>query len=518
MKRILSLAVSLALVIACFAGFSGAALAEEQELVTFKWMYPLGQGFQVVDSMAENPTIQRANEANNVEIEFWHPPVGQETEQYTLMLASDRLPDIITHGWGLPETFPGGPDKAIADDYFLDLTDLIKNYAPNYQGILETNEVVRKAVTTDGGAVWNMCMVDTTAQPEWDGPTIRKDMWDRYDLEIPVTIDDWYNCLTVIKEKAPNDYEEFITPLWLVSLTNSFNEFMGSFNADNTFQLDEEGNVVFGPVTGNYKAYLETMHKWFEEGLIQEDFAASGWDYSEPFLNDKCAAVTDIGFWNFDAWTASAANPDFEMIGVAYPQVVEGEIPHISYTKTQARGYATVVTADCEKPERAVSYLDWFYSPEGSLLANWGVEGEDYTVQEDGSKLYTDKIVHNEEGVDIATINFKYLYSHGAFLREWTRENGSYGEEANACQTRWGDSADDAYMLPVTLSYTTEESSEYTSIMNDINTYVAENTTAFVTGTRSLEEWDQYVEQIERMNLARALEITEAAYIRWQNR
>jgi len=54
--------------------------------------------------------------------------------------------------------------------------------------------------------------------------------------------------------------------------------------------------------------------------------------------------------------------------------------------------------------------------------------------------------------------------------------------------------------------------------MNDINTYVAENTTAFVTGTRSLEEWDQYVEQIERMNLARALEITEAAYIRWQNR
>ncbi|MGI6173510.1 MAG: extracellular solute-binding protein [Christensenellales bacterium] len=515
MKK-LAMLLALALILSCATGIVPSAVAEET--VTFTWMYPLGQGFQVVDSMAQNATIIRANAANNVEIEFIHPPVGQETEQYNLMLAGDELPDIITHGWGLPETYPGGADQAILDEYFLDLTQLIKDNAPNYQGILDTNEVVRKAVTTDGGAVWNMCMVDLTPQPVWDGPVVRQDMLDRYGLETPETIDEWYEVLTVLKEKAPADYPDFIVPLWMVSLTHSFNQFMGAYNVDNTFQLNEEGEVVFGPVLDGFKEYLMTMNKWYTEGLFQEDFTASGWSFEEPFLNDKCAALTDCGFWNFDYYTAAATNPDFVMMGTKYPSLVKGEISHISYTATQARGYATVVTTDCENPEKAVSYLDWFYSPEGSLLANWGIEGEDYTVQEDGTFLYTDKIVHNEEGVAIATINFKYLYSHGAFLRDWERENGSYGQEANDCQKRWGDSADDALMMPVTLSYTDEESGEFTSIMNDINTYVAENVVAFVTGERSFDEWDAYVAQIEQMKIARATEIQTAAYTRWQAR
>lgn len=512
MKK-LSFLLALVLLLSCCAGMS--ALADET--VTFTWMYPLGQGFQVVDNMSENATIKRANKANNVEIIFQHPPVGQETEQYNLMLNGDELPDIITHGWGLPETFPGGPDKAIADEYFLDLTQLIKDNAPNYQHILDTNEVVRKAVTTDNGAVWNMCMVDLTAQPEWDGPTIRKDIFDKYGLEIPVTIDDWYTALKTLKEKAPADYPNFKYPLMVgTDGFGDFNSFLGSFNADNTFQLNEKGEVVFGPITDNYKAAVENMAKWYAEGLIQEDYSVWN-DFSKEFQNAECAAATYVGFWNFDSWTEAgkAIDPNYEMLGVAYPKLTaDGEIPHISYTQTQARGYATVVTADCKNPEKAVSYLDWFYSEEGSHLANWGVEGEDYTMV-DGKEVYTDKIVRNAEGVDIATINFKYLYSHGAFLRDWTRENGSYGEEANACQVRWGTSADDKYMMPVTLSYTDEESSEFNNIMNDVNTYVNENTTAFITGKRSLTEWDDYVAQIKAMNIDAATAIEKASYERW---
>lgn len=513
MKK-LSLLLALVMALSCVTGFAAA-----EETVQFQWMYPLGQGFEVIDSMAENPTIQMANAANNVEVEFIHPPVGQETEQYNLMLTGDDLPDIITHGWGIPDSYPGGADAAIDDGYFLDLKDLIAEYAPNFQKILDTNEVVRKAVTTDSGYVWNMCMVDLTAQPQWDGPVIRTDIWQKYGLEAPVTIQDWYEGLTAIKEGEAGN-PDFIAPLWMVSLTNTFNEFMGSFNADNTFQLDAEGNIVFGPITENYKAYLTEMNKWFTEGLIQEDFAASGWNYTEPFQTGKTAAITDCGFWNFDSWTAVATQhtPEFQMDSVPYPQLVEGELPKIGYTATQARGYSTVVTADCENPEKAVAYLDWFYSEDAFMQANWGVEGEDYVVAEDGSYVYTDLIVNNPEGVPMATMNFKRLFSHGPFLRDWERENGSYGEAANACHPTWGNSATDEWLMPVTLTMTADEGTEFNAIMNDINTYVSENTTAFVTGERSLEEWDAYVEQIKAMNLETAQAIEEAAYERWANR
>ena len=514
MKK-LALLLALVMALSCVTGFAAA-----DETVKLTWMYPLGDGFQVIDSMSQNPTIQLANASMNVEVEFIHPPVGQETEQYNLMLAGDELPDIITHGWGMPSSYPGGADAAIEDGYFLDLKDLIAEYAPNFQKILDTNEVVRKAVTTDSGYVYAMCMVDLTAQPQWDGPTIRTDIWNKYGLEAPVTIEDWYNGLKTIKEGESATNPDFIAPLWMVSLTNTFNEFMGSFNADNTFQLDAEGNVVFGPITDNYKAYLTEMNKWYTEGLIQSDFAASGWSGTEPFQTGKTAAMTSCGFWNFDSWTATASQhtPEFEMDSVPYPQVVEGELPKIGYTATQARGYDTVVTADCENPEAAVAYLDWFYSDDAFVQANWGVEGEDHIVLEDGTYKYTDYIVNNPEGVSLSIMNFKRLFSHGAFLRDWERENGSYGEASNACHPTWGNSATDEWMMPTTLTMTAEEGTEFNAIMNDINTYVSENTTAFVTGERSLEEWDAYVEQIKAMNIEGARAIEEAAYLRWANR
>lgn len=514
MKK-LSLLLALVMALSCVTGFAVA-----DETVQLKWMYPLGDGFQVIDSMSQNPTIQMANAAMNVEVEFIHPPVGQETEQYNLMLAGDELPDIITHGWGMPASYPGGADAAIEDGYFLDLKDLIAEHAPNFQKILDTNEVVRKAVTTDSGYVYAMCMVDLTAQPQWDGPTIRTDIWNKYGLAAPVTIEDWYNGLKTIKEGESATNPEFIAPLWVVSLTNTFNEFMGSFNADNTFQLNADGKVVFGPITDNYKAYLTEMNKWYNEGLIQSDFAASGWSGTEPFQTGKTAAMTSCGFWNFDSWTATASQhtPDFEMDSVAYPQVVAGELPKIGYTATQARGYDTVITADCANPEAAVAYLDWFYSDDAFVQANWGVEGEDHIVLEDGTYKYTDYIVNNPEGVSLSIMNFKRLFSHGAFLRDWERENGSYGEASNACHPTWGNSATDEWMMPTTLTMTAEEGTEFNAIMNDINTYVSENTTAFVTGERSLEEWDAYVAQIEAMNIEGARAIEEAAYLRWANR
>lgn len=101
---------------------------------------------------------------------------------------------------------------------------------------------------------------------------------------------------------------------------------------------------------------------------------------------------------------------------------------------------------------------------------------------------------------------------------EWDRENSAYGPEALAALDVWADSADDAYMLPLTLSYTDEESSAYTAIMSDVNVYVNESSIKFINGDRSMDEWDAYVERIERMRIGEATEITAAAYGRWAER
>lgn len=523
LKKLLLVSVCVVM-LANFTGFIAMAEVEidRSETVTLKYLYPLGGGFNVVDSMAENSTIKRANEARNVVIEFIHPPAGQEAEQFNLMLVSDDLPDLVTHGWGIPQLFPGGADKAIEDGYYIDLKDLIDKYAPNFKAQLELDENVRKVATTDNGAIWGMCMIDRVAQPQWCGPGIRLDMFKALDIEIPVTIEDWFNALSELKEKAPALYPEFEVPLVVDSSGHGdFFAFLGCYDIADNFCLDENGNVIYGPATEQYKAYLTEMAKWYAAGLIQEDFA-TGTNRSEYITTNKCAAMATMGFWEVDSMTATAAAngvEGFEVYGAPFPQLVEGQKPKVAYIPSRGHlGYHTAVTTSCKNPERAVDWMDWFYSDEGSLLANWGVEGEDYIVKEDGSKIYTDKIAKNVEGVAIPTIYFKYLYSHGAFLREWDRECPSYGEEANASMWRWLDSTEYSRMLPSFISYSSDESDEFTAIMNDIYTYVGEMRVKFITGAESLDGFDAFVAQMNNMGLARAVDIQSAAYERYQNR
>jgi putative aldouronate transport system substrate-binding protein len=71
-------------------------------------------------------------------------------------------------------------------------------------------------------------------------------------------------------------------------------------------------------------------------------------------------------------------------------------------------------------------------------------------------------------------------------------------------------------MPPV--SPTSDESAEYSSIMNDINTLISENVVKFITGQRPISEFDAFIDQIKSMNIDRAVEIQQAALDRYNNR
>ncbi len=71
-------------------------------------------------------------------------------------------------------------------------------------------------------------------------------------------------------------------------------------------------------------------------------------------------------------------------------------------------------------------------------------------------------------------------------------------------------------MLPVTP--TSDESKEFSTIMNEINTYRDEMTLKFIFGTESLDNFDTYVTNIKNMNLEEALDIENAALDRYNSR
>ena len=72
------------------------------------------------------------------------------------------------------------------------------------------------------------------------------------------------------------------------------------------------------------------------------------------------------------------------------------------------------------------------------------------------------------------------------------------------------------YVLPA-LQYTQEESDRIAEPQENVNSYVNQSLAEFVTGNRSLNDWDAYVEELNNMGLQEWIETAQTAYDRMQN-
>ena len=63
---------------------------------------------------------------------------------------------------------------------------------------------------------------------------------------------------------------------------------------------------------------------------------------------------------------------------------------------------------------------------------------------------------------------------------------------------------------------TTEESEIFASTYSDIATYVAEHTLSVILGKENIDDlWDEYVSNIESMDIATCIEQQQSAYDRY---
>lgn len=166
---------------------------------TFSYWAPInGNLITFTTNLAEAPIGKAIAEATGVKVNYIHPTESQAEEQFNLLLASSKLPDVLEYDWSI---YPGGPEKAISDGVIVPLNDLIDQYAPNLKKMLEANPELDKMVKTDSGQYYVFPMVRNEEGLVFRGPMLRKDWLDELGLQLPVTIDDWHKVLTAFKEK-----------------------------------------------------------------------------------------------------------------------------------------------------------------------------------------------------------------------------------------------------------------------------------------------------------------------------
>ena len=466
-------------------------------------------GDSIIQSYNDSIMYQEVEKILGIDLEFMHSAKNEFSNQLSVMLASGDLPDMI-EGF----SYNKGPQAAIQDGLIIDMTQLAEEYAPDFMEMLSDPEV-KQEVVTDEGTIWCVPCLELHRSPAWRGISVRGDLLEQAGLEKPETISEFKTMLTAFKEMGV----DYPLSLWFDYNNGAFQQdgyFVAAYGIGPDWYKDlETGEVKFGPMQDEYLDFITEMHTWYEEGLIDPDFATrKGGDMDSFIVNGEVGA-----FWsghgpalNYLA-NGQAQNPDFELVQVANPSLEKGEVAQMRNKDPINKGNQTVISVSCEHPEEAMRFLNFGYTEEGAMMYNYGVEGVSYTMV-DGKPQWTEAMLDGSEGPWV-TIREKYKKHTGPYDRDW--EAAPLTDFEYQCMEDWSVAGTDLKM-PANLSLTAEESEIFNPIMTDIYTYLTENVSAFVNGSRPLEEFDAFRQDLEEMGIQEALEIKIASYERYQNR
>lgn len=506
------------------ASISSSSYISNEKITIKYWMAPSATKYNLKDNLVYKELEKRTN----IHIEFMPSVSGQEIEEFNLMIASNTLPDIIQSNYA---NYLGGPDKAIADEVFLRLNELIDKYAPDYKRIRESDSNIAKETISDAGNIYSFDCIQLGEEQPWEGLIIRNDWLKDLGLKLPTTMDEWHRVLTAFKEvknvQAPLIFNGLS---WQMAFTGAF---ISAYGVINDF-YNENGIVKYGIIEPGYKEFLTTMYEWYKEGLIDKDFAIRDEKNIDDLFTSGRAGAMFQSYGRFPEYITAGRKNDvgFGLSGVPNPVKMTGEKLHFRQINYHNKGTSAIITAACKNPVEVVKWLNYAYTDEGFLLFNYGVQNVSWrwvdgpvksTEKQFFPKTLQDSNIHPEfigglfgSAEDNSYMEYnKYKIHQTAQLRNPMAFN-YFDKEVLDAMDAWGGAGND-YMMPL-ISLTEDENEKLSVIMNNINAYVNEMQIKFITGKEPLSKFDNFVEQIKKMKIGDAIVLKQAALDRYKKR
>lgn len=526
MRKTLCVLVALmVLAIPAFAqGGKEAALpapAGQQGPVELSYWIPLNATIsQVVQNQGDTEYMKELMKRTNTTLKFQHVASGndsQTTEGFNILVASGDYPDIIEYKW---IDYPGGPGAAIDDGVIIPLNDVFEKYCPNISKLLKDHPDIAKMVSTDDGRYYVFPFLRGLSYVDnkmifTEGWVMRKDLIDKLGMDVPRTPEEFEKVLRGLKAMGI----KYPMTLRKDHVSRALAPGFDSYGADvNDGFYVEDGKVKNGLIEPQRKAYLETVARWYKDGLLDNDFfAVDKKIQATKVLNNEVGITYAPGGSGIGTWLPSMrkSNPSVELVSA--PPMTPDRSRYSKFAKMDTlytkAGTSAAISTSCKNVEAAAKLLDYNYSEEGAMLANFGVEGQTYTMV-DGYPTYTDLIMRNPNGLSLSQAMSMYLRSSisGPFVQD-QRELEQYYQlpELKDALTSWTMTDMGKYIYPPA-SPSSEDSEKLSQIMNNVKTYSDEMESKFITGQLPLSDYDKYVAQLKKFGIEDAIQIKQKAY------
>lgn len=288
--------------------------------------------------------------------------------------------------------------------------------------------------------------------------------------------------------------------------------------------LQEDGTVKYYADSQEWHDFLARMHSWYEKGYMGTDFGTIGNAQIRKLYSAGTVGCLVVPIGNAYSDSKASGTPIAKTPFQSYSEDAKIHVYNLGVNVNN--GYCTVVTTACDEKLLPIvcQFLNYTYTDEGSVFANRGPEGLSWVATDDqGGFKFTDWVIHNElyETSIMHNVCRMTYWPCKRIPDTQCSPNLLRDETAVALRLQYADREnwDNAWLMPTSVTLTTDENNERLKIMSNVDTYVSEMSLKFIRGEADLETgWDAYVQQLAAYKLSRAVEITQGAYDRYLSR
>ena len=368
--------------------------ADDKSPITFEYFNADGK-----NGNWDNPVAKAITEATGVTLDVSYPVAsqGDAKEDGALMISNDEYPDMIYAKGSATDLYQAGA--------LIDMTDLIEKYGPNIKKMYGA-EMEKLKWSQDDPGIYQLSYAGVNQKTLTTGGScqIQWAALKENDYKYPKTLDEYEKMIKSYLAAHPKTEDGLdmigITMSasdwhWMITLGNPAGLIADASPDNGQWIIDDEYNVHYKHVTDEEKEYFKWLCRMYNEGILDPNFATqTDDDYIAKVASGRVVAITDAE-WHYSQCEATlVADGKVDQTYVGLPVTLrEDQVEKALLYQGTTVGWGIGITKSCEDPVRAIKFLDYLCSDEGQILYHWGIEGENYFLDDDGQPYRTDEEV-----------------------------------------------------------------------------------------------------------------------------
>lgn len=456
-------------------------------------------------------------EEHNVTLNTVNAPLSDWEDRRSLVIGAGDAPDFI------PIFDPGDETQFIAGGALLPVSEYL-DLMPNLSEKIEEWELQGDFDSLYQGDGKFYILPGIQEQPLYEySIAIRGDIWDELGYEDPETWEEFAEQLEGVKEAYPDMIP--YTDRWEMQATlnqaaPNFGTQAGWGFGDGMYWDHEAEEFVYAAATDEFRDLIGYFAGLVEDGLLDPESMIQEDDQAiQKFASGQAAAIgaNDQEVLNYRNSIEEVGDEDMEVRMIRVPAGPAGD----NVAGGQIWGGLVVSSEVAEKDYfvALMQFLDWlYYSDEGLEYAKWGIEGETFERDGDTRVLSENIDIHGLNPGAEEQLNVDYGFHNGVFLLTHGSTIDLMDSMAREEVVEFRESMSDKEILPVAPARPLDEMEReqadltQTSLTDTVNTRVAE----FITGNRSMDQWDDFVAELEGAGMEQFVQLHNEAYQRAQ--